>query len=156
SPVCPRTSSAKTATSGFASSAPSSPEVRAARAELPMSVSDPKPNVPLLSGLATLDDVEVENQRVLLRADLDVPADKRGEVLAGRPVRRVSPTIQRAVEPAAVAIVASAFGSSRPDAEGDAPSIEPAAARLSELSGFEVYLPDDAVGGSVIEVINDL
>lgn len=121
-----------------------------------MSVSDPKPNVPLLSGLATLDDVEVENQRVLLRADLDVPVDKRGEVLDDLPIRRVVPTIQRLVEAGARVIVASTFGSSRRDAEGDAPSIEPAAARLSELSGFEVYLPDDAVGDSVIKVINDL
>lgn len=121
-----------------------------------MSVPDSKPNIPLLSGLATLDDVEVENQRVLLRGDLDVPVDKRGEIVDDLPIRRLVPTVKRLVEAGARVIVASTFGSSRRDAEGGAPSIEPAAARLGELSGLEVYLPDDAVGDSVKKVINDL
>lgn len=121
-----------------------------------MSVPDSKPNVPLLSGLATLDDVEVENQRVLLRGDLDVPVDKKGEILDDVPIRRLVPTVRRLVEAGARVIVASTFGSSRRGAEGSAPSIEPAAARLGELSGLEVHLPDDCVGDSVKKVINDL
>jgi phosphoglycerate kinase len=109
----------------------------------------------LLSGLATLDDVEIENQRVLLRADLDVPVSKHGEVLDDFALRRLVPTLRRLTESGARVIVASEFGTSRrPDKAP--PSIEPAAARLSELSGLEVHLPEECLGDSVKKVVSDL
>ena len=109
----------------------------------------------LLSGLASLDDVEVENQRVLLRADLDAPLNKQGEIVDDSAIRRVAPTVRRLVEAGARVIVASRFGVAR-RSDKTPPSIEPAAARLGELTDLEVYLPDDCVGDSVKKVISDL
>lgn len=121
-----------------------------------MSAPSVKSPASLLSGLASLDDVEVENQRVLLRADLDAPLNKQGELVDDLPIRRLVPTVRRLVEAGARVIVASPFGVARRGGDKHPPSIEPAAARLSELSGLEVHLPDDCVGDSVKKVIGDL
>ncbi len=135
-----------------------------------VSVPPSKVGGSLLAGLTTLDDVEVENQRVLIRTDLDVPLTKSGTLQDDAAIRRAVPTIKRLVESGARVIVASTFGkgrrapasgkapASRRDRPSDAPppSIEPAAARLSELSGYDVHLPDACVGDSVKKVIGDL
>lgn len=134
------------------------------------SVPPPKVGGSLLAGLRTLDAVEVENQRVLLRADLDAPTNKQGEIVDDAQIRRAVPTIKRLVDSGARVIVASSFGkpkrsssaqSKAPKSERGAdkatpPSIEAAAALLSELSGYEVHLPDACVGDSVKKVIGDL
>ncbi len=134
-----------------------------------VSVPPSKVGGSLLAGLATLDTVEVENQRVFVRTDLDVPLNKNGTLQDDAAIRRAIPTIKRLVESGARVIVASTFGKGRrAAAPGKAPassrrpsemphaSIEPAAARLSELSGYEVHLPDACVGDSVKKVIGEL
>jgi phosphoglycerate kinase len=134
------------------------------------SAPPPKVGGSLLSGLATLDGVEVENQRVFLRTDLDAPTNKAGEIIDDSPIRRAVPTIKRLVESGARVVIASSFGKAKrtapvsgraPKSERNpdksaAPSIEAAAALLSELSGYEVHLPDACVGDSVKKVIGDL
>lgn len=111
--------------------------------------------------LQLISEVEVENQRVLLRTDLDASLDRSGHIVDDSRIRAALPVIQALLEAGARVIVASRFGEYKTGVgtgvEGEAaPSIEPAAARLSELSGLDVLLPDGCTGDSVKRVITGL
>lgn len=111
-----------------------------------------------LTGIATLEDVDLSNQRVFVRTDLDAPLSKTGEVLDDWRIRAATPTLKKLLASGARVIVASRFGEfRRQPGEGvmgeKAPSIEPAAARLTELLGVDVLLPDGCTGDSVKKVL---
>lgn len=115
----------------------------------------------LLAGIQSLDELELENQRVFVRADLDAPMNKAGEFVDDSRIRAVVPTLKKLQELGARVTVASRFGETKTGPQGstkraELPSIEPAAARLSELMGCEVLLPDAATGESVKKVMGGL
>lgn len=112
---------------------------------------------------STLDlgDVDLENQRVFLRTDLDAPLSPQGEVQDDIRIKSALPTIRALRAAGARIIIGSRFGEYRGGlgslSEGKkAPSIEPAAAKLSELLEMEVLLPDGCTGESVKKVITTL
>lgn len=107
-----------------------------------------------LAGIKAVDELELGGKRVFLRVDFNVPLDKSGTILSDARIRMSLPTIRYALEQGAQLILASHLG--RPKGKVDpAASLEPAAARLSELLGTEVLLPDDCVGDSVKKVLLD-
>lgn len=99
-----------------------------------------------------IDELTLAYQRVLIRVDFDVPLDDAGQVSSDRKLRAALPTIQKALKEGARVVLATHLGAT------DEPpvSLEPVAARLAELLGQEVYLPDECVGDAARKVVNDL
>ena len=108
-----------------------------------------------LDGIRTIDDLRLDNQRVFIRVDFNVPLDKSGQITNDERIRASLPTIKKAISSGARVILGSHLG--RPKGRPDpAFSLEPAALRLSELLGQDVYLPDDCIGDAAKKLISGL
>ncbi len=109
----------------------------------------------LLDGIRTIDELRLDSQRVLIRVDFNVPIDDAGALTDDERIRAALPTIKKAISAGARVILASHLGHphGKPSA---ALSLEPVAARLSELLGQDIFLPDDCIGDAAKKVINDL
>ncbi|MEA2010712.1 MAG: phosphoglycerate kinase, partial [Actinomycetota bacterium] len=83
--------------------------------------------------MPTLDALEVEGRRVLVRADLNVPLDE-GAVADDFRIRASLPTINELRSRGARVIVASHLG--RPKGPDPAFSMSPVTERLGDLGGF--------------------
>jgi phosphoglycerate kinase len=112
---------------------------------------------------ATLDDLDVDNRRVLVRVDFNVPLGKPPAGGAGgrtvrddTRIRETLPTLTTLRERGAKLVVCSHLG--RPAGKGfeaDA-SMEPVGGRLAELLGIDVKLADEVVGDGVTKLVSDL
>ena len=108
-----------------------------------------------LDGIRTIDDLRLDNQRVFIRVDFNVPLDKSGQITNDERIRASLPTIKKAISSGARVILGSHLG--RPNGKPNpAFSLEPAALRLSELLGQDVYLPDDCIGDAAKKLVSDL
>jgi 3-phosphoglycerate kinase len=95
---------------------------------------------------ATIDDVEVDGKRVLLRVDFNVPL-RNGRVGDDRRIREALPTITALRDRGARTTIVTHVG--RPHGHVDpALSVVPIADRLSELLGVDVPVARDVVGES--------
>ncbi len=83
----------------------------------------------------TLDDVEVDGLKVLVRADLNVPIDE-GRVGDDFRIKAALPTLERLVASGADVTVCSHLG--RPKGPDPALSLDPVARRMGELTEYEV------------------
>jgi phosphoglycerate kinase len=109
----------------------------------------------MLDTIRTIDDLKLENQRLFVRVDFNVPLDKSKNITNDERIRASLPTIKKAIASGARVILASHLG--RPKGKHDLEfSLEPAAARLSELLGQDVTLPDDCIGDAAKKVVADL
>jgi phosphoglycerate kinase len=96
-------------------------------------------------------DLDLSGKRVLIREDLNVPIEHAD----GGPVRITSeqritaalPTLRRAIEQGAAVMVMSHLGRPKEGTWSQADSLEPVAARLSQLLGREVPLVRDYLDG---------
>jgi phosphoglycerate kinase len=108
---------------------------------------------------STLDELDVDNRRVLVRVDFNVPLAKAkdGErvVRDDTRIRETLPTLRALRERGAKLVVCSHLG--RPEGKGHEPeySMEPVAARLAELLEVEVKLADEVVGDGVTKLVAD-
>jgi len=94
--------------------------------------------------MKTIDDFAVDGQRVLVRADLNVPLDG-GRVTDDGRIRASLPTLTALMNRGARVIVCAHLG--RPGGKPDPKySLAPAAARLGELIGRPVELTADTTG----------
>src|SRR5437763_4264696 len=92
----------------------------------------------------TLDDLDVANKRVLLRADLNVPV-KDGKVTDATRIERLAPTIEALIARRAKVIVMSHFG--RPKGPDPALSLRPLVEPLSHaIDGRPVRFAPDCIG----------
>jgi phosphoglycerate kinase len=110
----------------------------------------------MLDGIRLIDELPLEGRRVFIRVDFNVPLDKAtGKITDDERIVASLPTIKKAIASGAKVILASHLG--RPKGQR-APkySLEPVAARLSELIGKDVILPDDCIGDAPKKVIGDL
>jgi phosphoglycerate kinase len=103
----------------------------------------------------TIDDVNLRNQRVLIRADLNVPLDDARQITDDTRIRSALPTINRAVDEGARVILCSHLGrpKGRPDPKF---SLAPVAKRLQRLLGKEVTFAPDCVGPTVEALVAKL
>jgi phosphoglycerate kinase len=107
-----------------------------------------------LQGIRSIRDLPIENKRVFLRVDFNVPLDG-SKVTDDSRIREALPTIKHALERGARLICASHLG--RPKKGPDPKyTLEPAAKRLAELVNQDVALPEDCIGDAAKKVVFDL
>mmetsp|Transcript_63142 Transcript_63142/g.131289 ORF Transcript_63142/g.131289 Transcript_63142/m.131289 type:complete len:430 (-) Transcript_63142:143-1432(-) len=94
----------------------------------------------------TVADVDVKGKRVLMRVDFNVPQDKSGAITNNQRIVGAIPTIQKALEGGAKAVILmSHLG--RPDGKPNAKmTLKPVADRLGELMSKPVTFLADCVG----------
>jgi phosphoglycerate kinase len=103
----------------------------------------------------TVEQVEFQGQRVLMRADFNVPLDGERNITDDRRIRGALPTIQRILAGGGRLMLMSHLG--RPDGKPDAKySLAPVARRLGELLGQDVPLAPDCIGGDVAKMAETL
>jgi len=99
----------------------------------------------------TLDELDVAQKRVLLRADLNVPVHD-GKVTDATRIERLAPTIEALIAKGARVIVMSHFG--RPKAPDPALSLRPLVEPLSRaIGGRPVHFAPDCIGPEAERVI---
>ncbi len=104
------------------------------------------------AGIASLGDLT--GKRVLVRSDLNVPLDGASITDDGR-IRASVPTLLQLSDAGARVVVTAHLG--RPDGSPDPKySLQPVAARLSELLGRPVAFATDTVGASASETVAGL
>ena len=95
----------------------------------------------------TIEDIDVNGKRVLVRCDFNVPQDEEGNITDDRRIIAALPTIKYLMEHNAKVILCSHLG--RPKGEFNMKySLKPIAKRLSELLGKKVHMADDVIGDS--------
>ncbi|MEC4687040.1 MAG: phosphoglycerate kinase [Nitrospirota bacterium] len=95
-----------------------------------------------------IEDTDLYDKRVLIRADFNVPLDDAHQITDDTRIRSTLPTINRAVDEGAKVILCSHLG--RPMGKRDPKfSLAPVAKRLQRLLGKEVAFAPDCVGPSV-------
>jgi phosphoglycerate kinase len=103
----------------------------------------------------TLDDLDVEGKRVLVRVDFNVPLGERGEITDDARIRAALPTLTELRGKGARLLLAAHLG--RPKGRDEKLSLRPAAERLAELLGEPVALAatlDDVPDGDVVMLEN--
>ncbi|MEA2132887.1 MAG: phosphoglycerate kinase [Solirubrobacteraceae bacterium] len=89
--------------------------------------------------MRTLDDLDVEGKRVLVRVDFNVPLDEHQNITDDARIRAALPTLEELREKGAAKLVLLAHLGRPRDREPEF-SLKPAAERLGELLGAEVAL----------------
>jgi phosphoglycerate kinase len=103
----------------------------------------------------TLDDLDVEGKRVLVRVDFNVPLDKDRNITDDARIRAALPTLNELREKGARLLLAAHLG--RPKDREPEFSLRPAADRLADLLGTDVQLAeslDDVPDGNVVMLEN--
>jgi phosphoglycerate kinase len=111
-----------------------------------------------LEGIRSVRDLPVENKRVFLRVDFNVPLERSGDnvtITDDSRIREALPTIKHLIERGARLVIASHLGRPKPGKNGGL-SLEPCGARLAELLDADVRMPEDCVGDAAKKVVYDL
>lgn len=96
----------------------------------------------------TIDDIDLRDRRVIIRADFNVPLDDALQITDDTRIRSTLPTVNRAVDEGARVILCSHLG--RPEGKVDPKySLAPVAKRLQRLLGKEVAFAPDCIGPAV-------
>ena len=90
--------------------------------------------------MRTLDDLDVEGKRVLVRVDFNVPLGEDGAISDDARIQGALPTLRELREKGAKLVLLSHLG--RPKGEDPKLSLKPVAERLQELLGEPVAFPD--------------
>ena len=84
--------------------------------------------------IPSIDEIDIAEKRVFIRADLDVPLSPEGEIEDDSKIRRALTTIRYALDKKAKVIVASHLGKTRGKLDKKY-SLEPVGGALSEMLG---------------------
>ncbi|MBU5675447.1 phosphoglycerate kinase [Alkaliphilus sp. MSJ-5] len=97
----------------------------------------------------TVENLDVEGKKILVRCDFNVPMDKEGNITDDIRIRAAMPTVEYIINKGGSVILMSHLG--RPDGEPNPKySLAPVAKRISELIGKEVkFASDDVVVGDI-------
>jgi phosphoglycerate kinase len=107
-----------------------------------------------LDRITPIRELPIENKRLFVRVDFNVPLED-GKITDDARIVEALPTIKHAIERGARVIVASHLG--RPKKGPDPKlSLEPCGARLAELLGVDVHMPEDCIGDAAKKVVFDL
>jgi phosphoglycerate kinase len=103
----------------------------------------------------TLDDLDVEGKRVLVRVDFNVPLDEDRDITDDARIRGALPTLRELRDRGARLLLAAHLG--RPKGRDETLSLRPVADRLAELLGEDVALAqslDEVPDGDVVMLEN--
>jgi len=90
----------------------------------------------------------LRNKRVLVRCDLNVPLNEKGEIVDGFRIKRILPTIEYLLRENCKIILISHLG--RPGGKRDERySLKPVAARMEKMLGRKVNFLNDCIGRDV-------
>jgi phosphoglycerate kinase len=100
----------------------------------------------------SIDQLNIQGKTILLRVDVNVPLDEKGNITDDARIRAALPTIQHALAQNAKILLASHLG--RPKGKPEAKySLAPVARKLGELLRKEVKLAPDCVGPEVEKMV---
>jgi phosphoglycerate kinase len=103
----------------------------------------------------SIDNLELQNKRVLVRVDFNVPLDENQKITDDIRITSSLPTINKIIKNGGKAILMSHLG--RPKGKVNMKySLKPAAIRLGELLGKEVKLAPDCIGDEVKVLVNNM
>ena len=103
----------------------------------------------------SIQDIDVNGKKVLVRVDFNVPIDENGSITDDRRIREALPTIKYLREHNAKVILMSHLG--RPKGKFNMKySLKPVAERLSKKLGADVKLAGDVIGDEVLAMVNSL
>ena len=105
--------------------------------------------------MRTLEDLDVDGRRVLVRVDFNVPLDEDRNITDDARIRAALPTLRELREKGARLLLAAHLG--RPKDREPEFSLKPVAERLSDLLGTDVQLAeslDDVPDGDVVMLEN--
>jgi len=103
----------------------------------------------------TLSDIDVDNKKVLVRVDFNVPLDEHQNITDDTRIEAALPTINYLLEHNAAVILLSHLG--RPKGEYKSIfSLRPIAKRLEEIIGKKVQFVDDCIGDNVKQVAGNI
>jgi 3-phosphoglycerate kinase len=102
----------------------------------------------------TVKDIDIQNKRVLMRVDYNVPLDENLSITDDARIVKSLDTVKYILSQNAKLILMSHLGRPKgPDAKS---SLKPAADRLSKLIGKNVVLASDSIGSDVEAKVNAL
>lgn len=101
----------------------------------------------------SIEDIDVENKKVLVRCDFNVPLDieTKTHITDDKRIKAALPTINYLIEHNAKVILCSHIGKTK-----EKLSLKPVAEELSKLLNKEVPLLTDVIGDSVKQVIDNM
>lgn len=96
--------------------------------------------------MKTLKNFNVENKRILVRCDFNVPLDKKGKILDDFRIKQTLPTIKYLIDNKAKIILMSHLDPESTGVVDKKYNYNNVARRLSDLLGFSVDKVDDCIG----------
>lgn len=103
----------------------------------------------------TINDIDLQDKRVLMRADFNVPVKPDGTIANDFRIKEALPTIKALLAKNTRLVIMSHLG--RPDGKPDPKfSLKPVATRLSELLGQDVLFAPDCIGAEAEKMAADL
>ncbi len=105
--------------------------------------------------MQSIRDINIENKRVLVRVDFNVPLDGEQNITDDKRIRAVLPTINYLLEKKAKIILMSHLGRPAPNSRQKY-SLRPVALRLEELSGRKIKFLNDCIGPQVESAVESM
>ncbi|MDI6827263.1 MAG: phosphoglycerate kinase [Armatimonadota bacterium] len=102
----------------------------------------------------TVEDIDVNGKRVLVRVDFNVPLDENRNITDDRRIVAALPTIKYLIDHNAKVILVTHLG--RPKGPSDELRLDPVAKRLSELLGKPVMKLNDCIGAEVEAAVSQM
>jgi 3-phosphoglycerate kinase len=103
----------------------------------------------------TIDDVQLNGKRVLVRVDFNVPLDENQKITDDKRITAALPTIEKIIKDGGKIILMSHLGRPKGKVQPEF-SLKPVAEKLSELINKEVKFANDSVGSDVNELVSQM